>query len=1173
MKIVFGRHALLLTLTLLLVLLSICALSACGGSEVSETVQTTEKADRGFAVVGNDDVRVETARDGSVIYLYVDQENAEIDLTLLADATQCFTLTDTQGTLVADNVIKASKSGDTFTVFYGDDKLPYRITVYFNVYYNVSFETVDTPIRVLEGATVTPPDSVIEKIGYDFQGWNFDFNTPITADITISAKWKARTYSVTLDPKGGVLSSLSMRVTYGESVSLPVPTLEGYVFTGWLDGESPVTSGIWTIARDVTLSAVWEHYDYKITYDPNGGEVDKLLQGVSYGEAFTTPVPKRAGYTFLGWYCDGIAVNTAAYAYREDKTFLAMWEENRYVFTFETNGGSFIESGEYTYLEMTSIAPSRDGYTFGGWFFDRDMTETDADVSEGNAVTVYAWWLEEDKPSSYRYEITDRGVVILGYTSYGSAAVIPSYIGGIKVVEIGFEAFKDVTYLETVTYPDSVTRIGAYAFSGASGLVSLNSSKDGIESIDLSGITEIDAYAFEGCSFTRIILSNAVTLLNEGVFKDCKRLETISLGAIDYLGAYVFSGCESLGSLVLSGDFETIGAYAFEGCVSLSSVTLLSNYTEIGEGAFSSCVSLTALTVPQSLRVIADRAFADCMSLETLAGYQSLYQIQSIGAYAFSGCVALEYFDIPISVVSLGVYAFEDCRKLSAITLPAAVTAIPEGLFKGCTSLAAVTLKAKLTAIGDYAFQSCRALSTLSLTDSLKTIGAHAFENCILISNLAFSESVSDIGAHAFRGCVRLSEVTLGKNITVINDGVFDGCIGLSELNWHNAITAIGARAFADCQLLEITYIPSECLVIGDEAFIGCRSIQSLSVDRALTSIGSRAFTDCVSLTKIIYSGTTERWNGVAASDALYGCTSLKSIETVTWSYDDLRESLVRYSATGAYWGYASTLAFNGNRPAAVLSFAKNNVFYKNLVTLLDENAVLNDRYRWTLSVKGETETAGIVSSFETVVTVTLSEIIDFGGFGFVILDLGDGIAAQSGIFSLELTLNIYSASDLTKLLYSSELSKVTLTAPPSEVIPDSERTDQAEVSVSMQKTEVEAWFDRNTATSHFAMPDDDIVLQFDDAFVLSSYSFVTMPEHSAYSDVFPASWKVYGGTRLEDGRVEWVLLSSVTEHSEGDDWTEYHFTLENNLAFSQYRIEFDSNYIVALSEIVLYRK
>ena len=88
----------------------------------------------------------------------------------------------------------------------------------------------------------------------------YDFDTPVTGDTTLYAKWQANIYNVEFDSNGGS-EVKSQEVAYNNTVTKPAdPTREGYTFKGWqLEGKdynfsTPVTSNI-------TLKAVWEKND------------------------------------------------------------------------------------------------------------------------------------------------------------------------------------------------------------------------------------------------------------------------------------------------------------------------------------------------------------------------------------------------------------------------------------------------------------------------------------------------------------------------------------------------------------------------------------------------------------------------------------------------------------------------------------------------------------------------------------------------------------------------------------------------------------------------------------------------------------------------------------------------------------------------------------------------
>lgn len=99
--------------------------------------------------------------------------------------------------------------------------------------------------------------------GYTFKGWEldgkpFNFETAITEDITLKAKWEENKATVTFDYNDEKTPNAKKEVKIGEKVMKPEdPTRDGYTFKGWeLDGE-PFNFET-PIKADITLKAKWE---------------------------------------------------------------------------------------------------------------------------------------------------------------------------------------------------------------------------------------------------------------------------------------------------------------------------------------------------------------------------------------------------------------------------------------------------------------------------------------------------------------------------------------------------------------------------------------------------------------------------------------------------------------------------------------------------------------------------------------------------------------------------------------------------------------------------------------------------------------------------------------------------------------------------------------------------
>ena len=143
--------------------------------------------------------------------------------------------------------------------------------------------------------------------------------------------------------------------------------------------------------------------------------------------------------------------------------------------------------------------------------------------------------------------------------------VIPETYRGLPVTEIGVYAFKEETYLTSVTIPDSVTTIGNDAF-------------------------------LDCTSLTSVVIGDSVTVIGVGAFEDCSNLTSVVIpDSVTTIGNYAFLGCSSLTSVEIGDSVTSIGNQAFYNCSSLTSVVIPDSVTVIGSSAFSGCTSLTSI--------------------------------------------------------------------------------------------------------------------------------------------------------------------------------------------------------------------------------------------------------------------------------------------------------------------------------------------------------------------------------------------------------------------------------------------------------------------------------------------------------------------------------------------------------------------------------------------------
>ena len=283
--------------------------------------------------------------------------------------------------------------------------------------YTVTFDS-GVPSQIRANCPATAPDAPTRE-GYTFDGWfkdgtSYDFTENVTENISLTANWTAKSYTVRFDTNGGSTVQ-AQNVAYGGKAQEPaVPTKPGYTFAGWhLNGEaynftSPVT-------EDMTLTAQWTVNRYTISFNTDGGsEVAPITQ--DYGTVVTAPAdPTREGYTFMGWDKEIPATMPA-----ENLTITAQWTANRYTISFNTDGGSEVTpiTQDYGTAVAAPADPTREGYTFMGW-----NPAIPATIPAEN-LTVTAQWTVN------RYTITfdtDGGSEVAPITQdYGTAITAPA---------------------------------------------------------------------------------------------------------------------------------------------------------------------------------------------------------------------------------------------------------------------------------------------------------------------------------------------------------------------------------------------------------------------------------------------------------------------------------------------------------------------------------------------------------------------------------------------------------------------------------------------------------------------------------------------------------------------------------------------------------------------------
>lgn len=257
--------------------------------------------------------------------------------------------------------------------------------------------------------------------GYRFDGWytapnggnKYDFNTPLTNNVTVYAHWVGNGYTVRFagnGATGGGTPDQAFQYNIGQNLHRNGFVRDGYTFTGWkrADNQQAYGDGQWvtnlTTQPDgiVTMVAQWSANEAHIRYNPNppagktaGG------QGTPNWDGHTGDTPTIGqngwtidGYTFAGWATspDGSGARYAPgarWTANGTLTLYAQWTPGQASLTYDGNGATGGKTDPQPgktdeKINVRDNGFTRDGYTFVTW-------NTQADC-KGNAVKPNSEW-------------------------------------------------------------------------------------------------------------------------------------------------------------------------------------------------------------------------------------------------------------------------------------------------------------------------------------------------------------------------------------------------------------------------------------------------------------------------------------------------------------------------------------------------------------------------------------------------------------------------------------------------------------------------------------------------------------------------------------------------------------------------------------------------------------
>jgi uncharacterized repeat protein (TIGR02543 family) len=540
----------------------------------------------------------------------------------------------------------------------------------------------------------------------------------------------------------------------------------------------------------------------------------------------------------------------------------------KYTVTFVFDNGD--EDGKDSVIHGDKASrppnPTKDNYTFGGWYSDEDLTTVyDFDTLVYNDFTLYAVWNPLHTVTFNGNENTSGTVpAAIQQTTFGSSITLPGNTGNLAKTGYAFGGWSTSaggTALTGTTYTPTAN-IELYAVWNGNAYTVIYDANNGDGTMANSAFTYSIPQNLRANAFTR----NGYTFAGWA---------TTSTGTVAYTDGQSVSNLTNIAG-------ATVTLYAI-----WKTNTYNINYQDVGNGPFTGIHTnpptthtygtTTNLTTPTKTGFIFSGWFTapngSGTALTTLAatGYTADITLY-VGWTSGNATAGLSY-----TLNADGTAYVVRGRTLDgAINIPALYRGLP------------------VTTIDAYGFQNL-SITSVTIPNSVTSINGSAFSNCTELTSITIPSSVTSINS-AFTGCTGLTSITVDTENTVfrsetnciIRTAYNELVVGCRNSTIPGNVTIIGYSAFSDLSVLTSITIPISVSEIVEYAFYGT-GLSSITIPNSVNRIGVKAFGNCDDLKTVIFVGRTLTDSSFIISDNSFpgveGDGSLKNVFSGNGTY------------------------------------------------------------------------------------------------------------------------------------------------------------------------------------------------------------------------------------------------------------------------------------------------
>ena len=534
--------------------------------------------------------------------------------------------------------------------------------------------------------------------------------------------------------------------------------------------------------------------------------------------------------------------------------------------------------------------PTKDGYTFEGWFWDEGTWQkpftansfVDTPISSDTSVYAklvaahkHSFSKEWSKNAVYHWrvatcddtdEISDKAEHVFadGMCATCGIAVTPTSDFNFKEVEDGYEIIGYIGKSDYVIIPDTyndkpIVGLLQYPF--------------------MTNYTVEDPY-----------LGIQTLLLSENI----KRIgdETLALAMnLNYIGVDKDNEYfKSIDGNLYSKDGKTLCAYAYAKRDVYFEIPY--GVEKINKYAMSAC-HLLSLTVPETvtdidpngikgvkLAEIFNFSGQEILNLDheghsTLPVYPTIYTDKTAKSKFYYIQSDYVVFD-DNGVIVLASYIGNEKEAV----LPQKIDRVTLGAFLISEDTESIILDGKVSELEDYSLSSYK-LKKVKIAGKIKKVGNVFNASIGSLSEIYLGDNVEEFiipysginytvsennthyksidgnlyskdGKTLYSARVEDSKMlAIPEGVEIIYDRAFFGCVELRSVTIPKGVKSIGNHAFNGCNRLTSVTIGNSVMSIGDYAFNGCNRLTSVTIGSSVTSIGNYAFNGCYHLVEV----------------------------------------------------------------------------------------------------------------------------------------------------------------------------------------------------------------------------------------------------------------------------------------------------------------------------------